>query len=173
MIAGTNKAKARAFLNTFFATQDTKPTADDEEAIEEYPEPAFKFQNITDEQIHRAIRRTSPHKAPGANVIPNVVLKKCTNQLVSIIGPIFRATFKLNVYPAAWKNSITLVIRKPACASYSEPGSFHPIALLDTIRKILLACVAEDLTKLAETHNLLPPNHFGCRPGHTTTDAIH
>ena len=90
-----------------------------------------------------------------------------------IIGPIFRVTFKLNVYPAVWKNSITLVLRKPARASYSKPSSFRPIALLDTIGKILSACVAEDLSNFAETHNLLPPNHFGCRPGRTTTDAIH
>ena len=27
--------------------------------------------------------------------------------------------------------------------------------------------------KLAETHKLLPDNHYGCRPAHTTTDALH
>jgi Reverse transcriptase (RNA-dependent DNA polymerase) len=66
-----------------------------------------------------------------------------------------------------------LVIRKPNRPSYSDPGAYRPIALLDTIGKILSACVAEDLSKYAELHNLLPPNHFGCRPGRTTTDTLH
>ena len=38
-----NEGKARAFLNTFFTTQDTEPTVDGEETLDEYPEPTFKF----------------------------------------------------------------------------------------------------------------------------------
>ena len=33
--------------------------------------------------------------------------------------------------------------------------------------------VAEDLTFITEKYNLLPKQHFGRRPGRTTTDAIH
>ena len=126
-----------------------------------------------DAQIERAIKRTSPYKAPGASGIPNIVLKKCTDILVPILGPIFRVTFDLQTYPCEWRNSITLVIPKPARLSYAEPSAYHPIALLDTITKILSACIAEDLTKLAEKHNLLPDNHFRCQPGRTSTDALH
>jgi len=41
------------------------------------------------------------------------------------------------------------------------------------IAKILAECVAEDLVQMAELHGLLPDNHFGCRPGRTTTDSLH
>jgi Reverse transcriptase (RNA-dependent DNA polymerase) len=36
-----------------------------------------------------------------------------------------------------------------------------------------MAVVAAQLTHVAEKHNLLPANHFGGRPGCTTTDAMH
>jgi Reverse transcriptase (RNA-dependent DNA polymerase) len=167
----TNEEKAKVFHNAFFATPDEP----DSEEIEEtdYPEPAFKFKPITDDQIKRAIACTSPYKAPGANSIPNIILKQCADMIIPIIGPIFRATFSMNTYPEDWKNSITLVVKKPAKPSYADPGAYRPIALLDTIGKVLSSCIAEDLSKYAELHNLLPANHFGCRPGRTTTDALH
>src|SRR5882672_9825355 len=39
--------------------------------------------------------------------------------------------------------------------------------------KILSACVTEDLVDMAELCQLLPVNHFGCRPGRTTSDSLH
>jgi hypothetical protein len=158
----TNEEKAKAFYNTFFAAPDESSHA--EIGDNEYLEPAFKFRPISDHQISRAINRISPCKAPRANGFSNIILKQCADLIIPIIGPIFHATFSLNTYPEEWKNSITLVVRKPAKASYVDPGAYRPIALLDTIGKVLSACVAEDLSKYAEIHNLLPRNHFGCRP---------
>jgi len=39
--------------------------------------------------------------------------------------------------------------------------------------KALTAVIADQLTFYSEKYHLLPANHFGGRPGHTTTDAIH
>jgi len=66
-----------------------------------------------------------------------------------------------------------VVLRKPVKPDYTVPGAHWPIALLNTIAKILSACVVEDLTQMAETHGLLLANHFGCQPGRTTTDSLH
>jgi len=52
-------------------------------------------------------------------------------------------------------------------------GAYQPIALITSIAKILSACVTEDLTDMAELFQLLPANHFGCRPGRTTSDSLH
>jgi hypothetical protein len=102
---------------------------------------------------------------PGLNSISNSVYTHCTDLLLPHLGSIFRATFTLSMYPKAWKDSSTIVLRKPNKPDYSNPSAFRPIALLDTMGKILSACVVEDLTQMAKMHHLLPPNHFGCRPG--------
>ena len=39
--------------------------------------------------------------------------------------------------------------------------------------KILSSCIADSITYITETHNLLPPTHFGGRPGRSTMDSIH
>ena len=68
---------------------------------------------------------------------------------------------------------VTCVIHKLGKSDYTVPGAYRPIALLDTLGKILSSCVAEDIIKMAEIHHLLPKNQFGCCPGCTTTDALH
>jgi len=39
--------------------------------------------------------------------------------------------------------------------------------------KVLTAIIAEEISNVVEKEGLLPTNHFGRRPGHTTTDAVH
>jgi len=77
------------------------------------------------------------------------------------------------VYPPQLKDLITIVVRKPGKPNYTKPGAYRPIALINTIAKILSACVTEDLTNMAELCQLLPANHFGCHPGWTTTNSLH
>jgi hypothetical protein len=85
--------------------------------------------------------------------------------LVLHLVPIYHATFMLNVCPKTWKDSITIVLRKPSKPNYSNPSAVRPIVLLDTMGKILSSCFTEDLMKMAKSHYLLPLNHFSCRPG--------
>ena len=73
----------------------------------------------------------------------NVVLIKCADQLVPYLGPIFRATFSLCIYPDTWKEFETIVLRKPGKMDYMIPNAYQPIALLDVITKVLSACVKE------------------------------
>ena len=46
------------------------------------------------------------------------------------------------------------------------------MALVNTIPKLLALIVAEDIIYLMEAHTLLPANHFGGRPGHTTAHLL-
>jgi hypothetical protein len=39
--------------------------------------------------------------------------------------------------------------------------------------KVLTVIVASHITFLMEKHQLLPANHFGRRPGRTTSDMLH
>ena len=66
-----------------------------------------------------------------------------------------------------------IALRKPGKPDYTIPSANWPIALLNTVAKVLSACVAEDLAQMAELHRLLPDNHFRCQPGRTTTDLPH
>lgn len=66
-----------------------------------------------------------------------------------------------------------MVLRKPGKPNYTVPKAYRPIALLNTLAKLLSAITAEQLMFYAEKHNLLPPNHFGGRARRTATDTVH
>ena len=165
-----NEEKSKFIYETFFPRSQNRTQTD---ASTDYPDPVCAFRPITDDQIHWAISRLAPYKAPGPNGISNIVFKNCSDLLVPWMGHFFRATFELKFLPNEWLNSKTVVIRKPGRPDYSAPKAYRPIALLDTMSKILSACVAEDLTWITTKHNLLPHTHFGGLPGRSTTDSLH
>lgn len=165
-----NKGKSKALYNAFFYPP---PAAIDIDPNFAYPPPKEHFRNVTDEQIHHAIKKLKPYLAPGPNGISNSVFTHCADILVPWLGALYWAMFHLRHYPKCWQEYITIVLRKPVKPDYSNPKAYHPIVLLDMIAKILSSCVAEDLIYMAEKHQMLPLTHFGCCPGRTTTDSLH
>src|SRR5882724_7484249 len=45
--------------------------------------------------------------------------------------------------------------------------------LLNTIAKLLSSCITEDLAQMSKAYDILPTNHFRCRPSRTTSDSLH
>ncbi|KAJ3518307.1 hypothetical protein NMY22_g13741 [Coprinellus aureogranulatus] len=153
----TNEQKAKVLSECFFPHKPTAvPQAQNNEHQQyQYEPPLEPALPITAEIVKTHLARLSPHKAPGLD------------------ATIFNAVFELNVYHEAWKESITCVLRKPGRPTYEVAKSYRPIALLSTIGKVLSSIVADDISRLIEEHELLPPTHFGGRPNRTTTDALH
>jgi len=50
----------------------------------------------------------------------------------------------------------TVVLRKEGKADYSIPGSYRPIALENTLSKILEKVIADHIADTVEEHALLP-----------------
>lgn len=165
-----DEEKADLFFRTFFPDKGEywKP-ADNHK----YPKQRFQFKEITEDQIYRAIERLKPYKAPGKSGIPNVVLKKTAKMIVPIITPLFKATFRLKYFPQERKDSTIIVMRKPGKKDYAEPSAYRPIALLDTIGKVLSACVSEDLlASQMSTNCYQTPNLDADQEGQLRTHCI-
>jgi hypothetical protein len=65
-----------------------------------------------------------------------------------------------------------MVLRKGGDRDYQEPWSYLPVALLNTLRKLLELNMARRLSYMVETYDLLPPTHLGGRRGVSTDHAI-
>jgi ribonuclease HI len=165
----TNDEKAECLSGTFFPPPP-QPTTEEEE--DDYPEPVAGFRKVYQSQIRRAIDRLAPHKAPGMDGIPNIVLKKSIDQIISHLYYIFNAVFELNIFHQSWRDHRTIVLRKPGKNSYEIPNAYRPIALYSTIGKVLTAITAETLTYVTEQFQLLPATHFGGRPARSTSEAL-
>ncbi|KAF8268519.1 hypothetical protein EI94DRAFT_1467624, partial [Lactarius quietus] len=81
--------------------------------------------------------RLKPYKAPGPDGIPNIVLIKCADILIDRLWPIYMATLDKGWYYSPWKAFTTIVLRKPSKPRYDVPKAYRPIALLNTLSKVM------------------------------------
>jgi ribonuclease HI len=138
----------------------------------EYPQP-IECPEITLPEIEKAVRRAAPNKAPGTDDITNGILHQTLDILLPSLHKLFNACLQQGYCPAHFRETITVVLRKQGKDDYTQPKSYRPIALLNTLGKALEAIVANRLTYLADTYHLLPRRHTGGRKLASTDHAIH
>jgi len=170
-LATTNEEKAHLLAKAFFPPPPPDPLLGADRSS--YPTDTPNLPSITKSQIRRHAAKLSPYKAPRPDGIPNIVLTRCIDTILEHVYHIYRAVFDIGVYYEPWQHWNTIVLRKPGKARYDTAKSYRPIALLNTLHKLLTSITAELLIYWGEHHKLLPPMHFGGRPGRTTTDAVH
>jgi hypothetical protein len=166
-----NESKGQLFYKIFFPPPN--PVIPTIPPDFQYPPPRWKFTNITNEQIHHAIRKLKPYKATRNRTIPNSVFIHARDDLVPHLGPLFHATNSLNYYPQEWVTTEMLMLKKPGKPDYTSPSVWWPIVLSDGMACLLNSCQTHDVVTMCELHNVLPPNHFRACPERTTTDSIH
>ncbi|KAF5310671.1 hypothetical protein D9619_007720 [Psilocybe cf. subviscida] len=168
----TNEKKAELLATSFFPKRPADAAGANTEP-EEYPTPLPGITKVTEKTVKHYILALSPYKAPGLDGIPNITLQRTADIIAPHLGDIYTAALSKGFYYQGWRKSITCVLRKPGKPSYEIPKAYRPIALLSTIGKLLSAIVVGDISRLIETHELLPSTHFGGRQGRTTTDSLH
>jgi Endonuclease-reverse transcriptase len=166
----TEEDKAALFKELFFPPRphDLPALPDDSEP---YPMP-LKFTMPAAHQISRRIARTSPFKGPGEDGIPNVVLKECMSLLTPLLHACLTAILNLKYFPQRWRTWKTIVLRKPGRPDYTIAKAYRPIALYDTMGKIISGVMTDVTVYLTIRHNLLPSRHFGGLPNRTTVDSL-
>jgi len=164
----SNEEKSKALANSFFPPPPQSPII----PSTCYPKPANIFRFFTRHQIKKAANKLEGYKAPGPDGIPNIVLKKCIDILVDRLYYIYRAIFELDIYPDEWRESITVMLRKPGKPSYEEPKAYRPIALLNTLGKLFSSIMADNLSHYCETREVFPKSQFGGRPSRSTSDSM-
>jgi len=154
----TNSEKVSVLAKGFFPQklqmQDLLESAD-------YPEACCKAGGMTVEQILRQLKKLKPYKAPGPDSIPNIVLTKNADLLVERLHLIYIAMLDKSLHYKPWKSFTTVVLCKPGKPCYDVPKAYYPIALLNTMWKVITAIVADQIMFLSEDHQLLLKHHFG------------
>jgi len=166
----TYKGKADLLAGHFFPEPKLADLSDLQGTS--YPEPFPISSKVTEEEILGILRRLPPNKAPGPDGIQNTFLKACRYTLAPTLARLFTACLQRQHHPNPFKHSITVALRKPQKPDYTKAGAYRPIALLNTLAKVLEAVVARRISKEAEQRKLLPESQMGARPGRSTLSAI-
>ena len=167
--ATTNEEKGKLLFKKFFPP---KPATSSVPENAWYPRPRWIFQNITDKQILHTIQKLKPYKATWRGRALNSVIINTKESMIPILGPLFCATNTIKYYLADWAKTQTLVLKKPGKPDYTTPGAWLPIVLSNCFARLLNSFQTEDIVTMCEHFNILPANHFGVRPGCTTTDSL-
>ena len=162
--------KARLLKNTFFPTPPEPDLQDINGA--EY-QNQIPFPDIAEKEVHQTITLTLPMKAAGPDGIINRVLHVAATQIAPHLTKIFNWSLRLGYCPAHFRQSTTIVLRKPGKDDYTVPKAYRPIALLNTMGKIMDAIIARRISYVTEMHQLLPSTHIGGRKGRSTDHALH
>ncbi|KAG2036497.1 hypothetical protein BDR03DRAFT_818652, partial [Suillus americanus] len=76
-------------------------------------------------------------KAPRPDSICNIVYKECTKMLTPYLTHLSNAAFMYSTYYEPWHQFTTVVLWKPGKPDYSILKAYWPIALLNTMGKLL------------------------------------
>lgn len=137
-----------------------------------YPKQLPCQDEISEEDVAKVVWRLKADKAPGSDEITNRVVKLTARVLGKQLAKLFTACLRLGYHPQAFRTAVTVVLRKPGKPDYSDPAAYRPIALLNTLGKVLESIVAGRISALAERYSLLPDEQYGARPGRSTEDAL-
>ncbi|KAI0992219.1 hypothetical protein K3495_g15967, partial [Podosphaera aphanis] len=146
--------KAQIMAQHFFPEAEAADTGDIDGTS--YPGELQNISKIiTQSEVEETLRRLPSDKAPGPDEIPNRFLKSCSTTLSKALAKIFNACLSIGYHPKVFKESTTIVLRKLQKPTYDTPKSYRPIALLNTMGKLLEKLVANRISKAAEEFNLL------------------
>lgn len=124
----------------------------------EFFESPIKFFSIS--SIRETIHNTYPMKAPGPDRIQNWVWSLAWEVVPDHILVLFTSITSMGYIPKRWKVTRTTMLAKPGKGDYTQPGSYRPIALLNTIAKIYEKALACYMSQVAEGNHVLHPGQI-------------
>ncbi|KAJ5562064.1 hypothetical protein N7461_000825 [Penicillium sp. DV-2018c] len=176
--AETDEEKVNMLRSVFFPQPPEADLSDIHESGGQQ-RATFPLMAVTEGETRAALKKAPPDKAPGEDTLPNKVWKVLADKgsrsepwFVPLITRIFDACLRIGHNPRHSQKSITVTLRKAGPRDYRLPKSYRPVALLNTLGKILESIVATRIAWLAEEYKLLPSTHLGGRKGISVEHAI-
>jgi hypothetical protein len=127
-----------------------------EVTIQEVTIQEVTIQEVTIQEALEDLGRLPSRKAHGPDGIPNEALKACREEIAPTIAELANVSFEVGHFPSTFRRTTTVVLKKEGKKDYSLPGSYRPIALENTLIKVVEEFVTTQITCALEEHDLLP-----------------
>ena len=127
---------------------------------------------VSSAEVLEALNSTSNSSAPGSDHITWRHLKLVVKDKKALhaLATLFNRVIDEGIWPHQLKDTISCIIPKPKKPTYNVLKAFRPIALLNTIGKLLTKVIAKRMQFEAQEHNLFHDGQFGGISRHSTTD---
>ncbi|KAB5587878.1 Reverse transcriptase from mobile element jockey protein [Ceratobasidium theobromae] len=168
-LATSNGQKAALFHSTFFPHIPCSPPAT---LLDTFPQrPRFSLPPILESEIADSLALCHNRSAPGAFGTNYLLLKWAFEARPALFTRLYNACIQLRYHPVCLRNALISPIPKPNRYDMASPKSYRPIALLETLSKLLEKIVAKRITAMAGRLNLIPPDQFGGKEKSSCLDA--
>jgi hypothetical protein len=159
-LAESNEEKAQVLREVFFPRP---PDADLDDIARTRVKQQLQFPPISEQEVTDVIRRAPPDKAPGPDELPNRVWKLLLvcKDFTRVLTSIFDSCVRTGYNPRHFQESITVTLRKGGQRDFRKPKSYRPIALMNTLGKLLEAVIASRISWAVEEHE--PKKHISLR----------
>jgi len=104
----------------------------------------------------RTISRLLNNTVLGLDRILNEALKTCGLLIAPWLADVARVYFIIGYYLQFRRSITTVILQKEGKADYLILGSYRPIALENTLSKILEKVIADRIVDIVEEYALLP-----------------
>lgn len=122
-------------------------------------------------EIEHMLKSLKPFKSPGPDSIQNILLIRLPASGINFITKLINKCIEKSHWTENFKLAKVIPIVK-AGKPASDPNSYRPISLLNTIGKIMEKVVYNRLVEVVDRTNLLPKIQFGFRKGHSTVHQV-
>jgi len=125
--------------------------------------PTSPWPSFSKEEFRLALSSCNNSSVPGPNKLTwsylKIILKD--DECLNIIIHIANTCIELGYWPSHFKRSTTIVILKLNKKSYYSPKLFRPIALLNTVGKLIEKVIRERLQFNTASNNFIHPSQLG------------
>ena len=128
-------------------------------------------QDLTLNELRRAIRGAKAQKSPGEDGIPYEYLQRLPTSANKILLKFYNQIWHTGFLPQGWKHSIVIPVPKGGKDPHTVK-SYRPVSLTSTLCKIMERLVTDRLSYYLEKNNILNKFQSGFRKGRATIDHI-
>ena len=118
---------------------------------------------ISDNGIKKLLEEIKVHKANGPDLLPNRVLRECSEELAPFLGDIFRRSLREGRLPNDWLTANVVGIYKKG--SKQEASNYRPVSLTSVTCKILEHIIFSQIMKHYTRHNFISNSQHGFQKG--------
>lgn len=128
-------------------------------------------EEITMEELERAIRETRTEKAAGDDDIPHEFIKALGEKAKEYVLHEFNQIWKGEQVPQKWRTAVIKTLLKDG-KDPAKTSSYRPISLTPCFGKVLEKIVASRMMSYLEKNKILNENQAGFRKERRTEDQI-
>ena len=127
------------------------------------------FAPVTENDVEKVIRQLKLKKASGIDDVPSLLVKICSQEIVSFLTHMINMSLCVGKFPTRLKVVALLPIYKKADETKLE--NYRPIALLSIFSKIIEKVISNKIMEFLNKYNLITSSQDGFRSGYSTKMA--